>query len=170
MAGLDHLPLERDASGSQPAAKRARVSKRVTDAPVLDSLLSGAQVPGVNSRTFLGTDVRNVSTLQQSLIPLCAAEALRLNAFQPQTFELHCVGQPCDLTQQHRFAEQPQLHFQRNHTGGGDTCIHDEAPSGKSVYKGQVLKFEAKGLVPGPDVRLHACLQYTPCKLHWHCC
>ena len=151
MAGLDHLPLERDASGSSqpPAAKRPRVSKRETDAPVLDSLLSGGHLPGVSSRTFLGTDVRAVSTLQQSLIPLCAAEAMRLNA---NSFELHCVGRPCDPAQQHRFDEHPLLHFQRSHTGGGDTCIHD-APSGKSVYKGQVLKFEANGPVIGSDVR-----------------
>ena len=153
MAGFDHLALKHDASGSaQPAAKRPRTSKRETDAPALDSLLSGIRLPGVSSRTFLGTDVRNVSTLQQHLIPFCAAEALRQNA---ASIELYCVSLPCNPAQQHRFDVQTTLQFSRNHTGGGDTCIDDEAPSGKSIYKAQVLKFEAKGLVPGPDVRLH---------------
>jgi hypothetical protein len=142
-----------DVSGPQPAAKRPRESKRDTpDTPLLDRALSGHQ--SANVRIFPGIDVRRSATLQQSLIPLCASEALSQFG---STHDFFCVGVPFDPAQhdaQDSFHQLPLMQFTaRSSTGGGDTC--NVAPSGKSVVKPQVLKYDVRGTFIRTDVRVH---------------
>ena len=155
MSGNKRSPVTFDATGPQPAAKRLKQSKRLTDAPLLASALSGV-CESANVMTFPGINVTDPGTLRQSELPWFAAEAVRLNA---PALDLICVGRPCvPFQRQHQFdVQQPMLHFkQKPCGGGGDTCVDgEELPTGRSVVKAQVLKFEGQGPVGFSDVSLH---------------
>ena len=148
MSGVRRSSGSDAASGSQPATKRLRESKRRTpDATLLDSALSGERLPNV--KVFPGVDVRHVCTLQQRLIPHCAAAAI---SQQATTLDWCCVGEPQDSADQDSFTALPLLRFEQcNSTGGGDTC--NIAPSGNTVVKAQVMEYDVKGSVYTPDVR-----------------